>query len=357
MYTKKFFRYALQCLLMTAILGVVSCQKEEASNFGINGLAKSGEEFLRKLDKEDNGLVKSHKELLGFVKQDEVLKEVFYSNLEFTTKFLREVSFNEKGVMSFNFGLVEEYYPDLSEYILNKISEGFGFDYGELAEDYKGYKCQGSGTCVYISQSYICTSNCSVAPDLLNDLDKYQFLRDIHKYIEIYINPDFGKIGFDKYSIPHRISKEKFFEAYDFEKMFAHNEYQEQIRSEILEEKIIVMSSELAVENETVYLASLLFTTDSELSVVFDGTSGIMIDSRFDGSDDMPCYYGGYMQGCSCMWAIKDMCWTDCQMCNYGFEPLDLESLINPKFWYEDLILLGQIPINQVVEDKPLLSF
>lgn len=356
MITHKKPLYFSRLILLFMLSVIYSCQKDqpELNNSQKTSLIIDSQSFVKRLDS-DEDLVRTHKALIEFIKNDDYLNRRLYQNEKFMVSFLRNSNFNEKGVMSFNYNIVQEYYPDDADYILSEISGGFGFDYDEVAEDHKGYTCTKKGNC-YAAAHNICTSNCSVSPDLYVEQDISKYLNDFYKYIQVYVDPDFSKKGFDPVSIPRRISSEQFFETYNFEKMFEGDEHREQVQEEILKEKIVVMSSKLIINDEVIYLASLLFTKGSELQEIYNDTAGILIDSRFNGDDDVDCYYGGFGRGCSsCMWVKAKECWTRCDFCDVAFNPNELENLVNPKFWYEDLILLGQLQLSSILEEQPVL--
>ncbi|WP_299221256.1 hypothetical protein [uncultured Aquimarina sp.] len=356
MITHKKTFYFSRLILLLVLLVIYSCQKDqpELNNPESTSTIIDSQGFLKRLNSNED-LVRTHKGLVEFIKNDDYLHKRLYQNEEFIVSFLRNSNFNEKGIMSFNYKIVHEYYPEDADYILSEISKGFGFDYDEVAKDHEGYTCTKKGNC-YAAANNICTSNCSVSPDLYVEQDIYKYLNDFYKYIQVYIDPDFNKKGFDSVSIPRRISSEQFFETYNFEKMFEGDEHREQVQEEILKEKIVVMSSELVINDEIIHLASLLFTKGSELQKIYNDTAGILVDSRFNGDDDIDCYYGGYGSACSsCMWVKAKECWTHCEFCDFPFNPNELENLVNPKVWNEDLILLGQLQLGSILEGQPVL--
>ncbi len=350
-------------LWLCAFVLLTSCNNEaffgnEAAENREGELATTPEQFNEIMaNPEANYIIRNHADLLQYIQSDELLNEVLTGELR--ENFMYNTSFNQKGLMTFDYSAISDAYPDELPLILERLGAGFGFNFDELADDYKEYTCSKKGNCAY-KQANICTSNCEPLPDFEHDFSIYDILKVTSDYIRKSFEKDFYYVDGELNSVPARYPSSWFFDRFEVANISQDESVRQWLTTAIEEEQILIYGTTILNEQKSGDVVSLVFTRDAVLPEVFEGSPGLILDNLdFSNSGDDYCHFGVFFSAPSCpgCWYLTrcDMGFT-CESCPFSQETGDIGELIHPKYMINDLDLLSKMPLNSVLPEQPLIN-
>ncbi len=269
-----------------------------------------------------SGIIRDHTELSLAIRNDDLLNEVFTDEILYD--FLKKIKFNDRGIVTFDYGVLIEAYPSQFEEILNHLTPKLGFNFDALAYIKNGSTCY-LNACQPAQGALCDPDNCADFNVFNTNTLVIDVVNEYWSYVKEILNPEFVYYQDEYAQFPVPKTSDWIFETFDLQGLYLEEESYNWLVEHIEKKNIVAFGSTTLSDNEEVAVAYLAFSNTLAKPVVFEKVNGIFIDEKhLKYPNDMRWYYyesGSNKLNCSCEIIFSTVPKTsECNKICYNFD-------------------------------------